>query len=80
VLTPEDIWRWNVWSKPEEKDDAIEALVNSVQIENLKISALRCKARRGKPTYQANNIEDVITIRLLDRYIRRIYTGQSGLN
>ncbi len=73
VLTPEDIWRWNVWSKPEEKDDAIEALVNSVQVKDFKISALKRETRRGKPTYQANNIEDVIAIRLLDRYIRRIY-------
>lgn len=73
VLTPEDIWRWNVWSKSEEKDDAINALANSVQAKEFKISALKCESRRGKPTYQANNIEDVITIRLLDRYIRRIY-------
>lgn len=73
VLTPEDVWRWSVWSKPEEKDDAIEALANSVQAKDFKISALKSETRRGKPTYQANNIEDALAIRLLDRYIRRIY-------
>lgn len=73
VLTPEDVWRWNLWSKPEEKEGAIEALENSIQAKNFNISALKSEKRRGKTTYQANNIEDAITIRLLDRYIRRIY-------
>lgn len=73
VLTPEDVWRWDVWSKPEEKDNAIEALANSVEVKAFKISSLKCETKRGKPTYQATNIEDVIAIRLLDRYIRRIY-------
>ncbi len=73
VLTPEDIWRWNVWNKPEEKNDAIDALANSIQAKGFKVSALKRETRRGKPTYQADNIEDVIAIRLLDRYIRRIY-------
>ena len=73
VLTPEDVWRWDLWSKPEEKEGAIEALENSIQAKNFNISALKLEKRRGKATYQANNIEDAITIRLLDRYIRRIY-------
>lgn len=73
VLTAEDVWRWDLWSKPEEKDTAIETLANSIKTKNFKTSDLRCETRRGKPTYQASNVEDVITIRLLDRYIRRIY-------
>ena len=73
ILTTEDIWRWNIWGKPEEKENAIESLVTSIQAKNFNISPLKCEIRRGKPTYQASNIEDVILIRLLDRYIRCIY-------
>lgn len=73
VLTAEDVWRWNLWTKPEEKENALNELAHKIQTKDFQISPLKSEIKRGKLTYQANNVEDVILIRLLDRYIRRIY-------
>lgn len=49
ILTTEDIWRWNMWNKPEEKENAIESLVRSIKSKDFEISRLKYKLRRGKP-------------------------------
>jgi hypothetical protein len=73
VLSSEDVSRWSIWDDINKKEDSIKALVESIKTKNFEISPLKCEIKRNKPTYQATNIEDVLSIKLLDRYIRRIY-------
>jgi len=73
VLTSKDVSRWSIFDDVTEKDDSINALADSIKAKNFEISPLKCEIKRNKPTYQATNIEDAISIKLLDRYIRRIY-------
>jgi hypothetical protein len=73
VLSTEDVWKWNLWTTEEERDSSIEHLAESIYEKNFSISPFIKKIKRDKPTYQVSNIQDQISIRLLDRYIRRIY-------
>lgn len=73
VLTPKDVSRWSIFDDVIEKDDSIKALAKSIKAKNFEISPLKCETKRNKPTYQTTNIEDALSIKLLDRYIRRIY-------
>jgi len=73
VLTTKDVWRWDIWSDNKDKDASIDALADSITSKKYMISPLKRELRKKKYTYQATNIEDVISIKLLDRYIRRIY-------
>lgn len=73
VLTSKDVFRWNFLDNFEDIEDSIDELAEAIKSKNYIISPLRCEPKRGKPTYQAAGIEDAISIKILDRYIRRIY-------
>ena len=67
------VFRWNFLDNFEDIEDSIDELAEAIKSKNYIISPLRCEPKRGKPTYQAAGIEDAISIKILDRYIRRIY-------
>jgi hypothetical protein len=73
VLTSKDVSRWAIFDNILEKNDSIDSLVESIKAKNFEISPLKCEIKRDKPTYQTTNVEDAISIKLLDRYLRRIY-------
>ncbi|MDC9720387.1 MAG: RNA-directed DNA polymerase, partial [Gammaproteobacteria bacterium] len=73
AIMPSDVHRWDLWSKPSEIEDRTRLLASAIKEKNYSISPFTVKTHRGKKTYQASCIEDVLTIRILDRYIRRIY-------
>lgn len=73
VLTSKDVWRWNIWKNFNDKENSLLALSDSIKAKSYNISPLKSQIKRNKPTYQATDVEDAISIKLLDRYIRRIY-------
>jgi len=73
ALTPKDIWQWDLLSTYGDVDTAVDHTVQYWKSQNLALSPLDTKLIKGKPVFIPANMEDAFAIKLLDRFIRRIY-------
>ena len=72
-ISKRDVWKWSLWNNESEKEIKISNISNKIKSKDYKISNLKVERNKGKETYLASNSEDAILLRILDKYIRRIY-------
>lgn len=73
IITRSDILEWNIISTHGDVKTAITNIVNYWKSIKLKLKPLDKKTIRKKPVFTPSIAEDDFSIRLLDRFIRRIY-------
>lgn len=73
VLSTSDVWQWGLLPCHGNVEKAIDHTVQYWGIHNLTLSSLETKTVKGKPVFIPANMEDAFAIKLLDRFIRRIY-------
>lgn len=73
VLTPQDIRMWSLLSSHDNVDTAITNIVNYWGQHNQTLLPLEKKIVKKKPVFSPSIVEDDLSIRLLDRFIRRVY-------
>lgn len=73
VLTSADVWGWDLLSKYGDVETAISHIVQYWIKSNLKLLPLNVKSVKSKLIFTPAVMEDVFAIRLVDRFIRRIY-------
>lgn len=73
ALTTKDIWRWKILDQYGNAESAAEAIVRNWNVNGLSIKGLDVKIIKGKKVYIPESLEDALAIRLVDRYLRRIY-------
>lgn len=73
ILTPSDVQKWRLLSQHGNIDTAMANIANHWKQSNLSLSALRKTTVKQKSVFSASTAEDDLSIRLLDRFIRRIY-------
>nr|WP_169530634.1 antiviral reverse transcriptase Drt3a [Spongiibacter tropicus] len=73
ALSPRDIYRWDIILEHGDIEAAIEKTVNHWKSKNLSLSPIQNRTLFGKNTFTPASMEDAFEIKLLDRFIRRIY-------
>lgn len=73
VISGKDIWRWKVLKEFKDSEQAAEHISKSWQKDGINIQPLISAQIKGRTTYRTQNLEDTLAIKLVDRYIRRIY-------
>lgn len=73
AFTSKDVWRWNVLDKYGDVETAAGSIARTWKENGLSITGLRTKVVKGKTVFFPESIEDALAIRLVDRYVRRIY-------
>lgn len=73
ALTSSDVWRWDLLSGYGDVETAVDHTVQHWRLHNLTLSSLEKRTVKSKPVFIPAIMEDAFAIRLLDRFIRRIY-------
>jgi hypothetical protein len=73
VVSSSDVWRWDIVSQYGDVETAVAHTVKKWGINQLVISPLDTNQANGKTVYVPSCMEDAFAIKLLDRFIRRIY-------
>lgn len=73
VITGKDIWRWKVLENYKNPEDAAKQIAENWSTHGISISSLTISNIKRKPTFRTQNLEDTLAVKLVDRYIRRIY-------
>ncbi|WP_298768210.1 antiviral reverse transcriptase Drt3a [uncultured Shewanella sp.] len=73
ALTSSDVWQWNLLSDYDDVEDAVEHTVRYWKTHKLTLSSLETKTIKSKSVLFPLIMEDAFAIKLLDRFIRRIY-------
>lgn len=73
VFSAKDIWRWKVIEQFNDSEQAAKQIAALWQKEGIKIQPLRTINVKGKTAYRTQTLEDTLALKLVDRYIRRIY-------
>ncbi|MCV3284125.1 antiviral reverse transcriptase Drt3a [Aeromonas veronii] len=73
ILTPADVYKWRLLSQHGSIDTAIVNISNHWRRSELSLSPLKSTLVKRKKVFSASIAEDDLSIRLLDRFIRRIY-------
>lgn len=73
ILTPADVYKWRLLSLHGSIDTAMVNIANHWRQSNLSLSPLKNTIVKRKAVFSASVAEDDLSIRLLDRFIRRIY-------
>lgn len=73
VLASSDVWQWDLLSCHESVEKAIDHTVQYWKSNDLALSPLERRIIKGKPVFIPAMMEDAFAIKLLDRFIRRIY-------
>ncbi|WP_028302658.1 antiviral reverse transcriptase Drt3a [Oceanospirillum beijerinckii] len=73
VLSSSDVWQWGLLSSYGDVETAVDHTVQYWKSHNLTLSSLEARAVKSKPVFIPANMEDAFAIKLLDRFIRRIY-------
>lgn len=73
ILTPADVYKWQLLSQYGSIDTAIANIISHWKQSDLSISPLKNTIVKRKAVFSASVVEDDLSIRLLDRFIRRIY-------
>lgn len=73
VIKKDDIRRWRLWDNKKERYKIAENLAKSIEEKNFTVGELRTSMFKGKIVYCPIIAVDFFALKLLDRYIRRIY-------
>lgn len=73
ILTPSDVIEWRILATYGDVDTALTDISNHWKSSKLKLSALKEVIIKKKSVFMPSSVEDDLSIRLLDRFIRRIY-------
>lgn len=73
VLTSSDVWQWNLLSTYGDVEKAVDHTVQHWKTQNLTLSSLEKRVVNRKFVYIPAIMEDAFAIKLLDRFVRRIY-------
>lgn len=73
VIHKEDIRKWDLWKKKDESKDKAKSLSEELRNQNYRITPLKKSSHNGKVVYFPSKPQDQFALRLVDRYLRRIY-------
>lgn len=73
VMQSADVWKWQLLKNYGGVDNAISHILASWKQTSLNLSLLTSGRAKGKSTFRFANIEDHFAVRLVDRFIRRVY-------
>ncbi|EJG0780844.1 hypothetical protein C4G25_RS18460 [Vibrio parahaemolyticus] len=73
VVSPTDVRRWNLLSEFGDVDTALEQTIGYWEGSGLYLSPINAKLINGKTVYTPSRVEDSFAIKLVDRFVRRIY-------
>jgi hypothetical protein len=73
VIHKEDIRKWDLWKKKDESKDKAKSLSEELRNQNYRITPLNKSSHNGKVVYFPSQPQDHFALRLVDRYLRRIY-------
>ncbi|QFY44301.1 hypothetical protein F6R98_18065 [Candidatus Methylospira mobilis] len=73
ALTSSDVWQWDLLSVYGDVETAVDHTVQYWKSYNNALSSLETRTVKSKPVFIAANMEDYFAIKLLDRFVRRIY-------
>ncbi|MDW7549819.1 antiviral reverse transcriptase Drt3a [Pseudoalteromonas peptidolytica] len=73
ALTSSDVWKWNVLSVYGDVESAIELTVQYWNLYSLTLKQLEASTAKGRTVFVPAVMQDALAIKLLDRFIRRIY-------
>ena len=73
ALSSSDVWKWGLLSNFKEIEDALDYIVEHWKKYDVNLSSLKKKIAKKKPVFIPADMKDAFAIKLLDRFIRRIY-------
>ncbi|PIE46666.1 MAG: hypothetical protein CSA42_07335 [Gammaproteobacteria bacterium] len=73
ALSSSDVWQWDLLSSYRDVETAVDHTVQYWKSHNLTLSSLETRTVKSKPVFIPANMKDAFAIKLLDRFIRRIY-------
>lgn len=73
ALSSSDVWQWDLLSVYGDVEIAVDHTVQYWKSHNITLSSLETRTVKSKPVFMPANMEDDFAIKLLDRFIRRIY-------
>ena len=73
VLSSSDVWQWRLLSNYGDIGTALDHTVQYWKSHNLALSPIETRTVKNKPVFISKKMEDAFAIKLLDRFIRRIY-------
>jgi hypothetical protein len=73
ILTSSDVWQWDLLSGYGDVETAIDHTVQYWKSHNLTLTSLETRTVNSKSVFIPAKMEDAFAIKLLDRFVRRIY-------
>ncbi|WP_105215020.1 antiviral reverse transcriptase Drt3a [Pseudoalteromonas sp. T1lg22] len=73
AITSSDVWQWNILKDYGDVETAVDHTVSHWKSSNLNLSSLNTRTVKNKLVFTPAIMEDALAIKLLDRFIRRIY-------
>lgn len=73
ALTSSDVWQWDLLSGYGDVETAVNHTVQYWKLHNLALSSLETETVKNKLVFIPAKMEDAFAIKLLDRFVRRIY-------
>ncbi|MCO6551903.1 MAG: RNA-directed DNA polymerase [Gilliamella sp.] len=73
IISKRDVWKWSLWNNNSEHEKCLIELERKINSNKYSIAPFKEHIHKNKKTFQASSIEDTLSIKLLDKYLRRIY-------
>lgn len=73
VFSNKDIWRWGVLREYGTAENSAKAIADEWKANGYQLSPLETKMIKRKKIFTPSNLKDHLSIKLIDRYLRRIY-------
>lgn len=73
VISRRDVQNWNLWSHPSQTDAAVKRLAGEIVGSDFEVQDVRRGNHNGKQTFSPSAARDHIGLKLVDRYMRRVY-------
>lgn len=73
VFSNKDIWRWDILNIYGNAENAANSVAHEWKNNGYKISSLKTKLIKGKTVFTTAELKDHLAVKLVDRYLRRIY-------
>jgi len=73
VLTSSDVWQWSLLSDYGNVEVAVDHTVQYWKSNDLTLNPLNARVVKDKTVFIPSKMEDALAIKVLDRFIRRIY-------
>ena len=73
VINKKDVRRWNLWSKDEDKYMQSSNIADNLIRKKYTINPLKKYSYNRKDVYLPTEVEDFLSLKLVDRYLRRVY-------